>query len=776
MAAQHVVMSDASPVNSGSPCTKDGGSSPLVQAWVWSVWSLLLLVNVVVLIKFGRIIPLTEDWLCIPALTGNQPHFAQWLWEQNNEHRVPFPKLLIYLVLKAGHGDMRIGMLFNILLLAGLSAALILTTQYLRGWRSSVADAYFPLLLLHLGHAENMFWSWQATQVIPTVLACIVLLAIICDPLLESRTACLLSAISLLMLPLSGGNGLIYTPTLAAWLVYSGVRQRFRTVGGAGWRNGRLLISAALLSQVLTGIYFIGYVRPVWVPSPSSLYAWLESSAKSLAVGFGPIGTLSWALSIIAGLALVSCALILGSVCAYRSRQREQQRAIGMVVFLLTTLGFFLVMGWARANAIAIYGGWPLRYSLFAAPAFCVSFYVLLVCGSCQVRKWGPLSLCVMLLVLLPFNQIRGITWLMLYPEKDDQFLHDLYKGTSSRDLARQYRDLLFHSADTRVLADYMHMLKNAGLAPFVHLRAFDGGAPVETNKGVLEGSSPVPLDLKAGRRPSLHHQTIQYHFPDAEEVILVWGINGWHRAPREQWPPNTELKHNLLHTPMISKDGKFVANLLLPIGSVLDYCFLIVKKRDSFHLTWPLCDGNFRTIVENTRRVEVESKVSLEPVTQEIRYSIPEAGEVFLVWGLNNWHLAPETLRPAGTELRIVKDARRLRSEPPAPTMHSPMELQQGLFVSKIRVPPGTLINYGFLITKTRGLLDIPGPVWQGPHEVFVAPDAVTTMSGTLSFFWDGTHLLSHARYFIAALVLFGALWLMLWGVLAWRQVSRPM
>ena len=149
MAAQHVVMSDASPVNSGSPCTKDGGSSPLVQAWVWSVWSLLLLVNVVVLIKFGRIIPLTEDWLCIPALTGNQPHFAQWLWEQNNEHRVPFPKLLIYLVLKAGHGDMRIGMLFNILLLAGLSAALILTTQYLRGWRSSVADAYFPLLLQH---------------------------------------------------------------------------------------------------------------------------------------------------------------------------------------------------------------------------------------------------------------------------------------------------------------------------------------------------------------------------------------------------------------------------------------------------------------------------------------------------------------------------------------------------------------------------------------------------------------------------------------------------
>ena len=36
--------------------------------------------------------------------------------------------------------------------------------------------------------------------------------------------------------------------------------------------------------------------------------------------------------------------------------------------------------------------------------------------------------------------------------------------------------------------------------------------------------------------------------------------------------------------------------------------------------------------------------------VTQEIRYYMPEAGEVFLVWGIDGWQLVSETLRPSGT------------------------------------------------------------------------------------------------------------------------------
>lgn len=76
--------------------------------------------------------------------------------------------------------------------------------------------------------------------------------------------------------------------------------------------------------------------------------------------------------------------------------------------------------------------------------------------------------------------------------------------------------------------------------------------------------------------------------------------------------------------------------------------------------------------------------------LTQEIRYHLPEAGEVFLVWGINGWTLVPEETRPAGT---VVKNA----------VMHTPMIHQGDMFVAQVQVPTGTTIDYGFLITKSR-------------------------------------------------------------------------
>ncbi len=40
--------------------------------------------------------------------------------------------------------------------------------------------------------------------------------------------------------------------------------------------------------------------------------------------------------------------------------------------------------------------------------------------------------------------------------------------------------------------------------------------------------------------------------------------------------------------------------------------------------------------------------------ITQEIRYHTTETSEVFLVWGIDGWNVAPEEMRPTGT---IVKE-----------------------------------------------------------------------------------------------------------------------
>ena len=46
----------------------------------------------------------------------------------------------------------------------------------------------------------------------------------------------------------------------------------------------------------------------------------------------------------------------------------------------------------------------------------------------------------------------------------------------------------------------------------------------------------------------SLVAQEIRYRIAGAEEVWLVWGINGWQAIPEAARPPGTVLKDNKAH------------------------------------------------------------------------------------------------------------------------------------------------------------------------------------------------------------------------------------
>jgi hypothetical protein len=66
----------------------------------------------------------------------------------------------------------------------------------------------------------------------------------------------------------------------------------------------------------------------------------------------------------------------------------------------------------------------------------------------------------------------------------------------------------------------------------------------------------------------------------------------------------------------------------------------------------------------------------------------MPEASEVWFVWGINGWNVAPEDLRPAGT---VIADS----------VMRTPMSREGDTFISRVEVPTGTTIDFGFLITR---------------------------------------------------------------------------
>ncbi|HJR77623.1 MAG TPA: hypothetical protein VJ805_11635 [Nitrospiraceae bacterium] len=95
---------------------------------------------------------------------------------------------------------------------------------------------------------------------------------------------------------------------------------------------------------------------------------------------------------------------------------------------------------------------------------------------------------------------------------------------------------------------------------------------------------------------------------------------------------------------------------------------------------------------------LSASSQASL--VKLDIRYGLPAAGEVFLVWGVNGWNPVPEALRPPGTTLRKE-------------VMSTPMVQDDGRFVATIEVETGATVDYGFLVTKTAGGAFIE--VWDG-------------------------------------------------------------
>ena len=93
--------------------------------FVWTIWSIMFLVALACIFVYGRNIPLAEDWHLVAPLTGNEPDIVKWLFAQNNEHRIPLPKLVLLGLLKITHGDFRSGMVLTVICMALVAALLI---------------------------------------------------------------------------------------------------------------------------------------------------------------------------------------------------------------------------------------------------------------------------------------------------------------------------------------------------------------------------------------------------------------------------------------------------------------------------------------------------------------------------------------------------------------------------------------------------------------------------------------------------------------------------
>jgi hypothetical protein len=440
-----------------------------INVFVWATWCGLLAFALFCIFRYAPNMPLAEDWHMVPALTGNEQDMPGWLWSQVNEHRIPLPRLIYLGLLKLSHGDFRVGMVFNVLLIGLLAAIAIRVCAYLREGKLSLTDAFIPLILLHIGHGNNLFWSWQVSFVLPTVLTLVLLLLIIQYKSALKSSLAIAAGLCLMLLPLCGANGLLYVLPIAPWLLAEGfIQWQHQEQGTKRW-VGVLLIGSVLLTGIEGLVYFVGYERPPWNPPSPGLLATLKTGWKFQALGLGPAVEYNWlpALLAIAFLLLPTFILLLATI--RRDYTTQSRRVWGMLSFFLGSLLFALAMGYGRAGLVPVYG-LPHRYALLAVPALLICYFTWGLYASGVWQKRMQWIFCLTAFILLYPNTKQGFNWLTWYNEGTRAVVLDIEAGMTPSSIAQRNRKFLMHW-DKMLLPGYIDMLKQSKIGAFEHIK-----------------------------------------------------------------------------------------------------------------------------------------------------------------------------------------------------------------------------------------------------------------------------------------------------------------
>jgi hypothetical protein len=422
--------------------------------FVWGTWAVMTALDLYWTTRYAIDVPFLDSWILVPVLTGNQALNWDWLWHPHTAHRFTLPWLVLLGLCRVGHYDFSTGVQLGPLLMSALAAAMIASARRLRG-RTSAADAFFPLLLLHWGASESFLWTWQLVFFIPITLAGIVLLLLVNQGAKLSTTSGLAVGLCLLLLPFCGAMGVVTVPALAGWLLYA---------GGNIWHDGRHLAGAAMSllaisALVLFGFYFLDLhlvESTASTPLTTTLTAW-----QFLTTGFGAIARDYWWLWGIPQAFFLIFAMT--ELARANRRPGERLRATGLAAFMLAQLTVAVAIGFGRPGQ-----GLILRYSLLATPCLCGVYFIFLLYAGSPWKVRVPAILC-----LIMAGMVLPNTWLGLYYQRQltefsALFKSDIRSGTPRNVLAERYsqrRSAIY--PDREHLSRFLKMAHDADIGVF---------------------------------------------------------------------------------------------------------------------------------------------------------------------------------------------------------------------------------------------------------------------------------------------------------------------
>lgn len=393
----------------------------------------------------------------IAQLTGESPVTLKWLWAQHTDHRIPLPRLLYLLLSWLTGGSTGVILIFGASLMIAVTIGLTRMMQRLRG-RGSMFDIFFPLTLLHFGHADNWIYPFQICFVLLPILLFVPLIASPGGTL--SRWRLWLLALCSICLPLIGGHGAIAGVSFGTWLMINGVLL---------WKTNAIAklssvgsILAAIVTFLLIALYMHGFHGNHLGDSPSHLLS-VRTAGNFFAVAIGPAGGQSFDA---VGAAILGVCTFVSILLLYRAIFQPEHRMVafglGAIISAVVVIGF--AVGQSRA-VLGANAGSAARYALLSAPLLVACFITFALFLDRRLSEFIQFGLMLMVAGAFVTNQRLGREHGFQRMDKEKPFISELKAGGDIDALTIKYNGVIY--LDPAAAADALKAMKKAKMGPF---------------------------------------------------------------------------------------------------------------------------------------------------------------------------------------------------------------------------------------------------------------------------------------------------------------------
>lgn len=546
-----------------------------ITAVVWLVWAAMLALALWLVWTYSSTVPIHDDWYYVPALAGVQKFTFNWLLEPFYDHKLLLTRIVVFTQVYAA-GDFRASMYCSVIAMAVLAAGMIVTARRVRG-RQSLADVFWALSLLGVGQFDPFLQAMPHGHIVTTVLGSTLLLLIVRNKGVWSRTDLLLGGLTLLSLAVICASGMPYVPALS---VLFGVLVFLRVRTGQ-WADLWLLLPPLLASGYVLH-YFAGYERPAAFPQDVGLMSKVRTAISFAGMGLGlgiwelrsrfNVAPYGHGVPVVVLLALS----VLGMAWTWYTRPAERVRSLGMFMYLGAMATLIAGLAWGRgAYTLDAYAS---HYVTVAQPILCCIFFVaVIVLPRVGWVIQGALALT--LVVLFQQNFIHG-EWGALDYRGKARAIEEAIRthGTATR-VVETFGERPFpFETDPQGFVDHLTMLSRAGIGVFAELLdESDPGevavarVPIATHDlewkdGIARITGPDPtLDFSVGTGRQVRGLRLSFHYKPAPQgkalLTAVWwrlggpdGVEGMAGGPREFAAPR----------------GR--AHLTIPVNDIIEY------------------------------------------------------------------------------------------------------------------------------------------------------------------------------------------------------------